>query len=202
MTESLEIISPVDGRVYARRHYATDTDINKALDLSVKAQILWQQSPLPERQEICLAAVDALLNKQEECGEELSWQMGRPIRYTPGELDGFAERARYMIGIAEKQLAPISIDDHCIGDNSVDQKGDVTRYIQRKALGIVFSIVPWNYPYLTAVNSIIPALMAGNAVLMKPSMQTAITGERIAEAFKEAQLPEGGSPPDAPNCLQ
>ncbi|NOX76656.1 MAG: aldehyde dehydrogenase family protein [Gammaproteobacteria bacterium] len=181
MTNVLKIISPVDGRIYAERQFASEHDINYALSLSATAQAKWKQTPLEERQSICLAAVDTLLKHKRELGEELSWQMGRPIRYTSSEIDGFAERARYMIGIAEQQLSDILLSED-------DQ---VTRYIQHKPLGIVFAIVPWNYPYLTAVNSIIPAIMAGNAVLMKPSSQTALTAERIAEAFKSAKLPEG-----------
>ena len=181
MMDALQIISPVDGSLYAERQFSPEQDINHALDLSRTAQPEWQQTPLAERQSICLAAVDALLKNKQTLGEELSWQMGRPIRYTPGEIDGFAERARYMIDIAEQYLS----------DTSLTNDKNITRYIQREPLGVVFSIVPWNYPYLTAVNSIIPAIMAGNSVLMNPSSQTVITAERIAEAFKSANLPEG-----------
>ncbi|MDH5435463.1 MAG: aldehyde dehydrogenase family protein, partial [Gammaproteobacteria bacterium] len=94
---------------------------------------------------------------------------------------GFAERARYMIRIAERKLATIDCND---------QQG-FNRYIQREPLGTIFSIVPWNYPYLTAVNAVIPAIMAGNSVIMKPSSQTPLTAERLAQAFLEAGLPEG-----------
>jgi len=181
MTEVMKIVSPVDGQVYAQRQFVPDRSISHALDLSITAQAKWQQTPMAERKSVCLAAVDALLKNKQHLGEELSWQMGRPVRYASGEIDGFAERARYMISIAEQQLADISLTD---GDQ-------VTRYIQREPLGVIFSIVPWNYPYLTAVNSIIPAIMAGNTVLMKPSSQTAITAERIAEAFQSAGFPEG-----------
>ncbi len=181
MTDSIEIISPVDGHTYAQRHYASEHDISQALNASTAAQLKWRQTPLPERKSICLAAVDALLKNKQMLGEELSWQMGRPVRYTPGEIDGFAERARYMISIAESQL----------GDSPLAGTSPVARYIQHEPLGVVFSIVPWNYPYLTAVNSIIPAIMAGNTVIMKPSSQTAISAERIAEAFQSANLPTG-----------
>ncbi len=181
MTDVMKIVSPVDGQVYAQRQFVPEHDISHALDLSITAQAKWRQTPLAERKSVCLAAVDALLKNKQQLGEELSWQMGRPVRYASGEIDGFAERARYMTSIAEQQLSDISLADD-------DQ---MTRYIQREPLGVIFSIVPWNYPYLTAVNSIIPAIMAGNTVLMKPSSQTAITAERIAEAFQSADLPEG-----------
>ena len=182
MTSVMQIVSPVDGRIYAERPFASEHDIRQALGLSIATQAKWRQTPLAERRSVCLAAVDALLKNKQAIGEELSWQMGRPVRYAPGEIDGFAERARYMIGIAEQQLSDIPLAD---GDSGI------TRYIQREPVGVVFSIVPWNYPYLTAVNSIIPAIVAGNTVLMKPSSQTAITAERIAGAFTSAGLPEG-----------
>lgn len=181
MAQILKVISPVDNRVYAERNFATDAEIKTALVAAVKAQNEWRQSSLSERRTICLKAVDFLLEKKELIGEEISWQMGRPIAYSAGEIDGFAERARYMIDIAEQKLADIHVEN---------QDG-FTRFIKRAPVGVVFSIVPWNYPYLTAVNLLIPAIMAGNVVLMKPSSQTPLTAERMAEAFASAGLPVG-----------
>ncbi|MEJ2180229.1 MAG: aldehyde dehydrogenase family protein [Gammaproteobacteria bacterium] len=181
MTYILQVNSPVDNSIYAERLYASAADISDAMSNAVRAQQQWQASNLKYRKAICLRAVEAMLEKQLVLGEEISWQMGRPIRYTPGEINGFAERARAMIEIAEQKLAGITLPE----------KAGFTRYIERAPLGVVFSIVPWNYPYLTAVNSIIPAIMAGNAVIMKPSSQTPLTAERIGEALDSAGLPKG-----------
>lgn len=178
--QTFKVISPVNNRSYAERAYTTDKEINQILGRAQKAQTTWQQTPLTTRKEICLKAVSALLARQSPIAEELSWQMGRPLRYTPGEVNGFAERARYMIRAAEEKLADIE----------VEHSTEMRRLIRRAPLGIVLSIVPWNYPYLTAVNSLIPALIAGNCVIMKPASQTPLTAERIAEAFKNAGLPE------------
>ena len=181
MTYILQVNSPVDNSIYAERLYASEADISDAMSNAVRAQQQWQATNLKYRKAICLRAVEAMLEKQLVLGEEISWQMGRPIRYSPGEINGFAERARAMIEIAEQKLAGITLPE----------KAGFTRYIERAPLGVVFSIVPWNYPYLTAVNSIIPAIMAGNAVIMKPSSQTPLTAERISEALDSAGLPEG-----------
>ncbi len=181
MSYILQVNSPIDNSIYAERLYATEADISDALSNSISAQRQWQESNLKYRKAVCLRAVESLLEKQVQLSEEISWQMGRPIRYTPGELNGFAERARAMIDIAEYKLAGITLDN----------PSGFKRYIERVPLGVVFSIVPWNYPYLTAVNSIIPAIMAGNAVIMKPSSQTPLTAERIGEAFVNAGLPNG-----------
>jgi acyl-CoA reductase-like NAD-dependent aldehyde dehydrogenase len=112
---------------------------------------------------------------------ELAWQMGRPIRYGAGELRGFEERARYMIGIAPEALAAVQ----------PPAREGFERYIKREPLGLVMVIAPWNYPYLTAVNSVIPALMAGNAVLLKHASQTLLVGERFQLACDRAGLPSG-----------
>lgn len=177
----LQTISPVDGRVYVERPFASGNDISDALTLGRQAQAAWQRVSIRVRKKICLQAVDALITAQQSICEELSWQMGRPISVAPGEINGFAERARYMISIAEDKLSNIEIEG---------QPG-FNRFIERRPLGLVVAIVPWNYPYLTAVNSIVPAIMAGNAVLMKPSSQTPLTAERLQAAFKQAGLPQG-----------
>ena len=181
MSAMLQTISPVDGVVYVERPYSTDVDIKNALFLSVKAQLDWQKTDIHERKSICQKAVKALMDNQVIISEEISWQMGRPIQYAPAEIRGFVERARYMIDIASQKLEDIKVAE-LLG---------FTRYIQRLPVGVVFTVVPWNFPYLTAVNSIIPAIMAGNVVIMKPSSQTPLTGERFADAFKIAGLPKG-----------
>jgi acyl-CoA reductase-like NAD-dependent aldehyde dehydrogenase len=181
MTETIRCISPVDGHLYAERELAGDGEIAAALAAARAAQQLWRRVPVGERARLCSAAVDAMLAMTDAIVPELAWQMGRPIRYGAGELRGFAERARHMIGIAEAALAPIE----------PPAKEKFKRWITREPLGIVFVVAPWNYPYLTAVNSVVPALMAGNAVILKPAAQTFLVGDRFRRAFKAAGLPAG-----------
>jgi acyl-CoA reductase-like NAD-dependent aldehyde dehydrogenase len=181
MTAKIQLISPVDGRVYAERDYATDAQIDQALAAAASAQAAWKLRPLSERAAFCTAVVEAMLAMQADIVEELAWQMGRPVRYGAGELRGFAERARHMIAIAPQALATVE----------PEPIAGFRRYIKREPLGTVLVVAPWNYPYLTAVNSIIPALMAGNAVILKHASQTLLVGERFAEAMERAQLPQG-----------
>lgn len=181
MTRTIRLISPVDGSLYAERACTDDAAIAAALDAAEQAQRDWRKRPLAERAVFCNAAVDAMLAMEADIVPELAWQMGRPVRYGAGELRGFNERARHMIGIAEQALADIV----------PTAKDGFRRYIRREPLGTVLVIAPWNYPYLTAVNSIIPALMAGNAVLLKHARQTLLVGERFATAFQHAGLPAG-----------
>jgi len=174
-------ISPVDNRVYVERAYSTDQEVINTLAQAVAAQHQWIETTYAQRKKYCLALVDNLLADKEVIAKEICQQMGRPIRYCEGEVNGFADRAKTMINIAEKKLNSIDCND---------QPG-FNRYIERVPLGTVFSIVPWNYPYLTAVNSIIPAMMAGNTVIMKPSSQTPLTAERIYNASQKADFPAG-----------
>ncbi len=181
MSETLTCISPVDGSVYLERPVASADAITQAFAQAREAQRDWRRLSVADRARYCTAAVDAMLAMADDIVPELAWQMGRPVKFGGGELKGFEERARYMIAIAEEALAPVR----------PEPLSGFTRYIQREPLGVVFTIAPWNYPFLTAVNSIIPALMAGNAVVLKHARQTLRVGERFAMAFEKAGLPEG-----------
>ncbi|PBJ03828.1 aldehyde dehydrogenase family protein [Pseudomonas sp. ACN5] len=181
MTAKVQLISPVDGRVYVEREMADAAQVEQALTAAASAQAAWQRRSLSERAALCSAAVDAMLSMQADIVPELAWQMGRPVRYGAGELRGFAERARHMIAIAPQALADIE----------PEPVAGFRRYIKREPLGTVLVVAPWNYPYLTAVNTIIPALMAGNSVILKHASQTLLVGERFAEAMRRAHLPDG-----------
>jgi acyl-CoA reductase-like NAD-dependent aldehyde dehydrogenase len=178
----LQCISPIDQSVYAQRKFADEKAIEQAIALSQQAARAWKQTSLAERTEACLKAVDYFLHHAEEIGREISWQMGRPVRYSPFEITrGFQERARYMTAIASTALADIE---------APASEGFI-RFIRREPLGTVLVMAPWNYPYLTSVNVIIPALLAGNCIILKHAAQTPLCAERYAEAFRYAGLPEG-----------
>ncbi|WP_051560001.1 aldehyde dehydrogenase family protein [Marinobacterium jannaschii] len=181
MQTRFETLSPVDNSVFLCREYANDTEIEQALQRACDAQAEWQQLALPQRAAYCLKMLDSVSAASADIARELCWMMGRPISQGAGEVSGFIERARYMISIAEQALAPTELAD------SPQQR----RYIRHRPLGNCLLIAPWNYPYLTTVNTLIPALMAGNTVLLKPSSQTPLCAERLAGAFRQAGLPDG-----------
>jgi len=181
MTTTFKTHSPIDNSVYLERSFATQDEIQLAIIKAQKAAPLWRSTSLAFREKCCTNAVNALVANRENIAQEICWQMGRPIRYAASEVTGLEERARYMIKHADAALSPVQLPE----------KPGFLRYIKREPLGIVFVIAPWNYPYLTAVNTIIPALMAGNVVILKHSAQTPLVAERFAEAFALANLPEG-----------
>ena len=179
--DEIVCISPIDGREVARRKPASDAAIERALDAAHCAQIEWAKTPVADRVAAVMKFMDAMLALNQEIVPELALQMGRPVRYG-GEFKGFEERVRYMAGIAEDSLKPVLPSD---------PKEGFRRFVSREPLGIVLVIAPWNYPYLTAVNTIAPALMAGNAVILKHAAQTILVGERFQQAMDAAGIPAG-----------
>jgi acyl-CoA reductase-like NAD-dependent aldehyde dehydrogenase len=175
-------ITPVDGSVYAERELASAAQIEAALQRATDAQRGWRETSIAERAALVTAMVDWLVARKDELGTELSWQIGRPIRYTPNEISGgFQERAKYMISIAEETLADIV----------PAPKEGFQRFIRREPVGTALVLAPWNYPWLTAVNSVVPALVAGNCVILKHSDQTPLVAERFTEAARAVGIPEG-----------
>ena len=179
MTEQLQCISPVDGSVYAERAPMSPDAARQAVARAHAAQNDWAARPLDERIALVRKAVAIIGQQNAEIVPELAWQMGRPVRYG-GEFGGFQERANHMADIAASALAPISIED----------SDHFQRYIKRVPHGAVLLIAPWNYPYMTAINAVAPALIAGNVVLLKHATQTLLVGERLARAFHAAGVPE------------
>jgi acyl-CoA reductase-like NAD-dependent aldehyde dehydrogenase len=177
-----ETITPVDGSVYVTRPLATPEQLDGVLDRAVAARAVWRATPLAERIELVRAAVGWIVDRADDLGLELTWQMGRPIAHTPLELRrGFDERARHLLEIAPAALADVV---------PAPREG-FRRFIRREPLGTVLVLAPWNYPYLTSVNSVVAALLAGNTVVLKTASQTPLVAERWSEALAAAGLPAG-----------
>jgi len=177
----LRTVSPVDGRVLVERARASEREVSAALAAARGAQRAWRRRPLAERCALVAAAVDAFVRQGPAIAEEITRQIGRPIAHSPGEVRGFEERARHMLAIADDALA----------DVLPQPKPGFRRFVRREPLGVVLVLAPWNYPFLTAVNALVPALAAGNAVILKHSEQTPLAAERLGEAFAAAGLPRG-----------
>lgn len=179
MTKMLTCISPIDGSVYAEREALAPDAARAAADRARAAQPAWAARPLEERAALVRRAVAIIGEQTGRMTTELAHQMGRPVRYG-GEYGGFAERADHMADIAAEALAPLVIEE---SDGFV-------RKIRREPMGVVLIVAPWNYPYMTAINTIAPALVSGSAVVLKHATQTLLVGEHLAEAFHAAGVPE------------
>ena len=168
-----------DGCVYAERATLSLADAEAMAARARAAQPAWAARPLAERIALVQAGVAKLNEMKDQVVEELAWQMGRPTRFG-GEFGGVNDRTAYMSEIAAEALAPMV----------VEESPAFKRQIAREPVGVVLIIAPWNYPYLTTINTLVPALIAGNTVVLKHATQTMLVGERIAEAFHAAGIPE------------
>lgn len=177
----IQTISPIDGSLYYSGEQHNLNDIEIALKSARSAFQDWAGLPLAERKKYVSGLVDAIEKDKNEIALEITWQMGRPLGQSPWEINGFVDRARYMIGIADEALSPYK----------PAEKAGFSRWIEHEPLGVVTVLSPWNYPYLTSVNAIVPALVAGNAVILKHSNQTPLVAERYLKAARTAGLPEG-----------
>ncbi|MCC8934743.1 aldehyde dehydrogenase family protein [Rhizobium sp. 'Codium 1'] len=175
----IQCISPIDGSVYAERPAMSLEAATEAVARVRKAQKAWARRPLEERVQLVLKGVARINEMSDEVVPELAHMMGRPVRYG-GEYKGFNERSNYVAAIAADALAPLV----------VEASNNFERRIEREPHGVVFVIAPWNYPYMTAINTIAPALMAGNTVVIKHATQTLLVGERMVRAFVEAGVPD------------
>ncbi len=177
-----QIVSPVDGSVFAERHTVSEAELEAALAAAEAARPGWRATSIAERAAICERMVQAMEAMADEIAVELAHQMGRPVAYGANEIRrGYQERARHMISIAAD----------CLADIPVDAPEGFTKFIRRDPLGTVLVVAPWNYPYLCAVNSVVPALLAGNTVVLKHATQTLLCAERMSQAFAAAGLPDG-----------
>jgi len=179
MTKTIDLISPVDGSVYLTRDVMSRDAAFEAARKARDAQSDWAARPLEDRIAAVRRANEIVGQDTESMARELAHQMGRPIRYG-GEFGGFSERLTYMADIAAEGLAPDVIED----------SDAFQRVIKRVPWGVVLVVAPWNYPYMTAINTVAPALIAGNSVILKHASQTLQVGERLAEAFHAAGVPE------------
>ncbi|KAJ7749267.1 succinate semialdehyde dehydrogenase [Mycena maculata] len=175
-------ISPIDQQPLVQRIYPTAEELDATITRVAVAQKAWAAVPLEERLAIGQKFIEQFTTMGERVPAEIAKQMGRPITQGAGEVRGALERASYMLSIAESSLADVTLEN-------TDKPG-FRRFIRRIPLGVVLVIAPWNFPYLTAINSVFPALMAGNAVLLKPSPQTPLSAERLSLGFHRAGVPK------------
>lgn len=185
-TETITTISPSTNKPILTRHGLSPDDM---LALGTQAQSAFtsfrkSHPTLASRQAIVQKALKIIEARTDELGAELTTQMGRPTAYTGKEISTALLRANYMLRISSEALAPTPGDE---------EKG-FKRYIERLPIGVVLVIFAWNYPYLILVNSLIPCILAGNTVILKPSPQTPTIAEHMKSIFEEAGLP--------PNVIQ
>jgi len=177
---TLILDNPFTGDAACTLALADDAVVNATLDRAQAAARAFRTTSIGERAALCERAVKAMEASVETIAADITRMMGKPLAQARGEVSGMALRARYMISIAEAALA----------DTVLPHKDGFDRRIAKDPLGVVLDLPAWNYPLLTAVNTVIPAVLAGNAVVLKHSPRSPLCGEHFARAFAEA----GGLP--------
>nr|POE71945.1 succinate-semialdehyde dehydrogenase [nadp(+)] [Quercus suber] len=180
MAEKITTISPTTNKPVVERTGLSDHDLAELPKTAQKAFLKFRKTSLAERQEIVKKALELLTKRQDELAQELTEQMGRPIAYTAKEVTTAVMRGEYLLKVSDKALE----------DTPGDAQEGFQRYVRKTALGPVLVLFAWNYPYLILVNSLIPALLAGNSVILKPSPQTPTIVEQVQKIFIEAGLDE------------
>ena len=181
MSNTFHTISPVDGSVVFEGRLTPPPDVERALDRADRARSSWRAVDLETRLAVVMDFVARAVDPAESIASELTMQIGRPVKDGAGEVRVWLDRATTMAN-----LAPSALEDF-----RLETKTGFTRFIRREPLGVVLVLAPWNFPWLTAVNVIVPALLAGNPVLLKHSEQTPLVAQRMAQAADAAGLPEG-----------
>ena len=182
-TETITTISPTTNKPVLTRTGASPEEIAQLPSTAQEAFRSYRKShpTLESRQEIVTKALKLLSDRQDELAKELTEQMGRPIAYTAKEVATAVKRGEYL-----NKIAPETLGVDVPGE---EEKG-FKRYIKREPVGVVLVLFAWNYPYLILVNSLVPALLAGNAVILKPSPQTPTIVEHVSRIFIESGLPQ------------
>ncbi|CAF9913901.1 hypothetical protein IMSHALPRED_001474 [Imshaugia aleurites] len=179
-TEVITTISPSTNKPILTRHGLTDSEVALLTALSTQAFNGFRLKPLEDRQVIVKRALKLISDRQDVLARELTEQMGRPIAYTAKEITTAVARGEYLLRISSDALK----------DTQGEPEKGFKRYIRKVPVGPVLILFAWNYPYLILVNSLIPALLAGNSVIIKPSPQTPTIVEHVQEIFAEAGLPD------------
>ncbi|ROT41898.1 aldehyde dehydrogenase [Sodiomyces alkalinus F11] len=179
--EVLTTISPTTNEPILTRNGVSQAELDELPNVATEAFQTWRKTPLADRQGIVRKALRLLADKKDDLAEELAVQMGRPVAYGGAEVLTAIKRADYLL----------KVSDEALQDTDGEPEKGFKRFIRKVPVGPVLVIFAWNYPYLILVNSLIPALLAGNTVILKPSPQTPTVVERVAEVFAEAGLPTG-----------
>ncbi|HEY8088040.1 MAG TPA: aldehyde dehydrogenase family protein [Polyangiaceae bacterium] len=178
---TLVVDDPFTGQPACKVPLADEAMVGATLDRARSAARTWRTSTIADRVALCDRAVSAMEKSAPEIAADISRMMGKPVSQALGELKTCASRARYLMSIAGASLADVALPP----------LAGFERRIVHEPLGVVLDLPAWNYPLLTAVNCVVPAVLAGNAVVLKHSPRSPLCGEHFARAFAEAGAPAG-----------
>jgi acyl-CoA reductase-like NAD-dependent aldehyde dehydrogenase len=175
----MKIVNPATEEIIREIQEDSPESVNQKIKLLQVAQVDWQKITLAKRIEILRTFSDLLQKNVEALASILTSEIGKPLQQSRNEINGARARIKWLTDNADKYLA----------DEVMIQEGNLTERISYEPLGVVCNISAWNYPYLVGVNVFVPALLAGNAVMYKPSEYSTLTGLEIERLLKQAGVP-------------
>ena len=175
----MKIVNPATEEIIREIQEDSLESVNQKFKLLQAAQVDWQKITLAKRIEILRTFSDLLEKNVEALASILTSEVGKPLQQSRNEINGARARIKWLTDNADKYLA----------DEVMIQEGNLTERISYEPLGVVCNISAWNYPYLVGVNVFVPALLAGNAVMYKPSEYSTLTGLEIERLLKQAGVP-------------
>ena len=177
----LKIHNPATGELIAEVPEASEAIVAERAQAARRAQPAWAALPLAHRIEVIQRFRAGLEAECEVLAQALTAEVGKPIRQSRNEINGLLTRIDFFVANAQATLAPESVFD----------EGGMREVISHDALGVVANISAWNYPYFVGGNVFVPALLAGNAVLYKPSEFATLSGRHITRLLHASGVPVG-----------
>ncbi|MCA4893982.1 MAG: aldehyde dehydrogenase family protein [Cytophagales bacterium] len=175
----MKIVNPTTEEIIRDIQEDSPDSVNQKFKLLQAAQVNWQKVTLAERTEILRTFSDLLEMNIESLASILTSEVGKPLQQSRNEINGARARIKWLTDHAAKYLS----------DEVMTQEENLTERISYEPLGVVCNISAWNYPYLVGVNVFVPALLAGNTVMYKPSEYSTLTGLEIERLLKQAGVP-------------
>ena len=175
----MNIINPATEEILGSVAEDDPTSLEKKFNLLKKGQENWQAVPLGDRIKIIDRFASLLKENRESLASALTSEMGKPLQQSRNEINGASNRIGWLTAHAEQYLS----------EELMTRSGDMKETIVYEPLGVICNISAWNYPYNVGVNVFVPALLAGNAVMYKPSEYATLTGQGIARCLHEAGSP-------------
>jgi len=175
------VVNPATGETVARYEQFTDAQVEDALARAQAAFEAWRKRPVSERAAIVRRAAELHRERRKELAAIITREMGKPFGAAVGEVDFSADITEYYANEADAITA----------DQPLKILGEGTAVIRRSPLGVLFGIMPWNFPYYQVARFAAPNLVLGNVIVLKHASQCPESAAAIEQIYRDAGLPDG-----------
>ena len=179
--ETMDVINPATGEKIDTITFATKDEVNQAIEKSKQAQLEWEKIPQPTRAEHVKLLIPLFEQNKDELAQLYVKEQGKTLAEAQGEIDKSIQFIDYMTSLSMSNKGEVL-------QNSVENE---TIQLTKRPIGVTAGIVPWNAPILVLLRKVIPAIVTGCSVVIKPSEETTLLTLRLAQLFKASTIPAG-----------